>query len=546
MGDHIPGKPHIVARTMAGGGSRIAAGYIANVAPKDGTVLGTADQSLAVEQAMGDKTLQFDTTKFIYIGNPEADNNTTVTWCTSGVKTIEDATKREVTVGATGGSTSSQYPKAMNALLGTKFKIVVGYPGGNDIDLAMERGEVEGRGSNSWSSWKATHPDWLRDKKINILVQIGLAKAPDLPDVPLLMDLAKNDQDRAVLKLLSAPTTIGRPLFTTPDVPPERVKALRDAFDATMKDPAFLAQAKKQNFDLNPVSGEEMQKIVAEHRRLAEAAHRQAQRDHRRHRAEQQIIDERPHERRRRDHALVAEDLLRAQLAAATRLLVMEGILDYSGHISVRVPGRDAFLIQAGIDPRAEVTPQRLLLVDFDGRVIEGAPTKPPVELPIHLEILKARPDVAAVVHSHMELAICFTMMEGVSLVPMRARAVRWQSGIPTDPDPSHIKLAEQGKALAATLGPHHAALMRAHGLVLVAESLARPPRRRRAFRRECPCAHASPAGRPPPAAADASGDRGDRPPRDPRFPCRQAVEILRRQRPRRRDPAGASGTLGE
>ena len=169
---------------------------------------------------------------------------------------------------------------------------------------------------------------------------------------------------------------------------------------------------------------------------------------------------------------LAADRLLRSQLAAATRLLVMEDILDYSGHISVRVPGRDVLLIQAGIDPRAEVTPERLLLVDFDGRVIEGAPAKPPVELPIHLEILKARPDVAAVVHSHMELAICFTMMEGVSLVPMRARAVRWQSGIPTDPDPSHIKLPAQGKALAATLGPHHAALMRAHGLVLVAESL--------------------------------------------------------------------------
>lgn len=171
-------------------------------------------------------------------------------------------------------------------------------------------------------------------------------------------------------------------------------------------------------------------------------------------------------------HPHISEDLLRAQLAAATRLLVVEGILDYSGHISVRVPGRDAFLIQAGIDPRAELTPERLLLVDLDGRVLEGAPGKPPVELPIHLEILKARPDVAAVVHSHMELAICFTMMEGVSLVPMRARAVRWQSGIPTDPDPSHIKLSEQGRALAATLGPHHAALMRAHGLVLVAESI--------------------------------------------------------------------------
>ena len=170
--------------------------------------------------------------------------------------------------------------------------------------------------------------------------------------------------------------------------------------------------------------------------------------------------------------AFVSDDLLRAQVVAATRLLVMEGILDYSGHISVRVPGRDAFFIQAGIDPRAELVPERLLLVDLDGNVLDGAPAKPPVELPIHLEILKARPDVASVIHSHMELAICFTMMEGVTLVPMRARAVRWQSGIPTDPDPSHIKLPEQGRALAKTLGPHHAALMRAHGLVLVAESV--------------------------------------------------------------------------
>ena len=264
MGNHIPGKPHIVARTMAGGGSRIAAGYVAKVAPKDGTVLGTASQALSVGQALGDPSLQFDTTKLNYIGNPEADNNTTTVWAASGIKTLEDATQREVTIGSTGDTQSSQYPKVMNALLGTKFKIIIGYPGGNDIDLAMERGEVEGRGSDGWSAWKAVHPEWLRDKKINILVQIGLAKAPDLPGPPLLIDFAKNDADRAVLKLLSASTVIGMQLFTSPDVPAERVKALRDAFDATMKDPEFLALVKKQTLDLNPVRGEEMQKIVAD------------------------------------------------------------------------------------------------------------------------------------------------------------------------------------------------------------------------------------------------------------------------------------------
>jgi L-ribulose-5-phosphate 4-epimerase len=158
------------------------------------------------------------------------------------------------------------------------------------------------------------------------------------------------------------------------------------------------------------------------------------------------------------------------EAAAVTRLLVSQGILDYSGHVSARIPGRDAFVIQIGSQSRAEVAPDSMLVVDYDGKVIEGD-GQPPSELPIHLEILKARPDVQAVLHSHMELAIAFTMMEGVKLVPMRARASRWKSGIPTDPDPSHIKYPEQGRALAKTLGPHHAVLMRAHGLTLVAES---------------------------------------------------------------------------
>jgi ribulose-5-phosphate 4-epimerase/fuculose-1-phosphate aldolase len=158
------------------------------------------------------------------------------------------------------------------------------------------------------------------------------------------------------------------------------------------------------------------------------------------------------------------------EAAAVTRLLEREGILDYSGHVSVRIPGRDAFVIQIGSTSRAEVSPDSILVVGYDGKVIEGD-GQPPSELPIHLAIFRARPDVQAILHSHMELAIAFTMMEGVTLLPMRARASRWKSGIPTDPDPSHIKLPEQGRALAKTLGPHHAVLMRAHGLTLVAES---------------------------------------------------------------------------
>jgi tripartite-type tricarboxylate transporter receptor subunit TctC len=264
LGRHIPGQPLIVPRNMPGAGSRTAATWVANIAPRDGAVLATADQSLALQQAAGDARIQFDTTKFIYIGNPNVENNTTATWHASGVRTIEDAKRREVTMGATGGSTSSQYPKAMNALLGTRFKIILGYPGGNDINLAMERGEVDGRGSNSWASWKATRPNWLAENKINILVQIGLKKAPDLPGVPLLMELGENPEDRGLLRLLSASTQIGRPIFTTPGAPTERVAALRAAFDAMMRDPAFLEDARQGHFELDAISGDAMQRLVAE------------------------------------------------------------------------------------------------------------------------------------------------------------------------------------------------------------------------------------------------------------------------------------------
>ena len=244
LGAYMPGNPLIVARNMPGGGSRTAVAW--------------------VYTAMGDKMMKVDTRELIYIGNPMADNNTTALWHTSPVKTIDDAKRIEVPVGATGGSTSSQYPKAMNALLGTKFKIIYGYPGGNDINLAMERGEVAGRGSNSWAAWKSTRPEWVRDKKLSILVQIGLTKAPDLPDVPLLMDLAQNESDRAVLKLLSASTTIGRPIFTTPQAPADRVRVMRESFEKMVRDTAFLEQARRESFDINPVSGEELQRIVAE------------------------------------------------------------------------------------------------------------------------------------------------------------------------------------------------------------------------------------------------------------------------------------------
>ena len=249
---------------MAGAGSRTAASFMFSVAPRDGTAIATVDQSTPVQQAVGDPTIQFDTKKFGFIGNPVVDNNVLVTWGASPVRTIEDAKLKEYPIGATGYNTSAQYPQALNVVVGTKFKIILGYPGANEVNLAMENGEVVGRGSNSWASYKATKPDWVRDGKMNVLVQIGLSKAKDLPDVPLLMDLARNDEDRAALKLLSAPPTIGRPVFAPPGIPEERLQALRAAFDATMKDPAFLAEAKLEGLDIEPVSGEDLQKIVTD------------------------------------------------------------------------------------------------------------------------------------------------------------------------------------------------------------------------------------------------------------------------------------------
>lgn len=264
MASHIPGKPTIVARNMTGGGSRVAANYGYNVAPKDGTTLVVPDQSLPLQQALGDPTVKFDTNKLNWIGNPIADNNTLSAWHATGVTRWEQAKEKALSLGATGPNTSAWYGMAMNAMIGTKFKIIMGYPGGNEINLAMEKGEIDIRGSNSWSSWKVTRPQWIAEKKLNVLVQIGLMRAPDLPGVPLLMELPTNPDDRAALRLLSAPTTIGRPIFAPPGVPHERIAALRAAFDATMKDPAFIAEAQRSKLDLQPVSGTELQKIVGE------------------------------------------------------------------------------------------------------------------------------------------------------------------------------------------------------------------------------------------------------------------------------------------
>ncbi len=263
IGAHVPGQPRTIIRQMAGGGSRIAANHVFNVAPRDGTVMATADQAMPVQQAVGDPDIKFDTSKLNWIGNPTADNNLLVVWHTANIHTIDDIRRREVILGATGINTSSQYAQALNSIAGTKFKIVLGYPGAAEMGLAMEKGEIMSH-TAPWAAWKASRPDWIRDKKINIIFQVGLQRARELPDVPLLMDYAQNDLDRGALRLFSAAAAIGRPLFSTPNTPAERIEALRRAFDATMKDPEFLKAAAQSGMDIDPVSGIELQKIVTE------------------------------------------------------------------------------------------------------------------------------------------------------------------------------------------------------------------------------------------------------------------------------------------
>lgn len=260
---HIPGAPNVVVRNMPGGLGIAAANYLAKAAPRDGSVLHTIFQNMPTLQAIGAKEAQFDVREFGWIGNTTNTPNVVNSWHTTGITKIADVFEKELVVGAPGAaSTSAIYPLAMNAVLGTKFRVVTGYPGGNDVNLAMEKGEVGGRGSNAWHSWKSGHPHWLAEKKIHILVQVALERAPDLPDVPLMHELAKNDEDREVLKFISSDMGISRAVVTTPGVPADRLAALRAAFDAMMKDKDFLDEAEKQKMDISPSSGAQAQAVA--------------------------------------------------------------------------------------------------------------------------------------------------------------------------------------------------------------------------------------------------------------------------------------------
>ena len=274
IGKHIPGNPTVIAQNMTGAGGLKMANYLATVAAQDGTYIGMIANSFPGLQVVGLKAMQFDTRKFQWLGTIAPTVETMAVWHTTGVKSLDDVKQRETIAGASGkGAITYTLPSVMNLVLGTKFKVVTGYQGGNRINLAMERGEVEAR-NNTWSSWKATKKSWLDEKKIVIIAQAG-PKAADL-NAPSIEDLAKTPDERQLIELIVSGTQMGRPLATTPGTPPERAAALRAAFAATMKDPAFLADAKKLNFEVDPILGDAMQqavaKIVATPKAVAERA----------------------------------------------------------------------------------------------------------------------------------------------------------------------------------------------------------------------------------------------------------------------------------
>ena len=262
MGKHIPGNPTVVAQSMPGAGSFKLANWLTSVAPKDGTAMGIVSQAVALEEALGSQGVQYKSADFNWIGRATSVIEIMMTFGDARAKTIKDALSREVLIGGTGpGSPSEGYPKLLNAGAGTKFRIIAGYPASAEVLLAMEKGEVDAA-FTSWGSLSAYHQDWLDQKKVHLLVQGTVARTTELPDVPAVGELGNSPEDRQMLQLYASTADIGRAFIAPPGLPAERVATLRAAFDATMKDPEFVAEVVRAKVEFHPGTGLEMQKLI--------------------------------------------------------------------------------------------------------------------------------------------------------------------------------------------------------------------------------------------------------------------------------------------
>jgi tripartite-type tricarboxylate transporter receptor subunit TctC len=262
LAKHISGAPSVISQNMPGAAGITATNWAYTVAPKDGTVILATYNSLLPEPLYGNPAARFDPLRFESVGSISKQQNICATWHTSPIRDIAQAKTRELTVGATGAtSDSATLPKILNAVLGTRFKVIGGY-GTTEQRLAVERGEVDGVCGLSWSTLKASNADWVQNNRINVLVQTGASAHPDLPKVPVLLALVSNPEDKKVLELLSFPQEMGRPFLMPPETPKELVTIVRRAFDATLKDAAFLAESEKALLEVDPLTGEEMTEML--------------------------------------------------------------------------------------------------------------------------------------------------------------------------------------------------------------------------------------------------------------------------------------------
>jgi tripartite-type tricarboxylate transporter receptor subunit TctC len=260
IGRHIPGNPTVVAANVPGANGLVAANQLFNIAAKDGTAIGTFGRYAVFEALWKNKAALFVPERFNWIGNVQVDISTCVTWHTTGVSTLSDFMTRDLKMGAT----TESHVNILNNVFGAKLRAIKGYPGGNDITIALERGEVDGRCNWSWSAIMSTRPDWVRDKKINVVLQFSNIRVPELQDVPLVTELVKTESQKEILNLILTSQQMARLVAAPPDIPPERVAALRKAFDDTMKDPEFQASAARLGLPIEPVSGLELQKLVTD------------------------------------------------------------------------------------------------------------------------------------------------------------------------------------------------------------------------------------------------------------------------------------------
>jgi tripartite-type tricarboxylate transporter receptor subunit TctC len=263
MGRHIPGNPVITAQNMPGAGSLKAANYLYTVAPRDGTAFGIFGRGLAMEPLIGASDAKFDARKFTWLGSAGDQVSVCATWHSSKIKTWNDALSTPFTVAGEGsGSDPDIFAAMLKNMFGAKLRLVTGYPGGNEISLALEQGEVDGRCGWSWSSIKLAKPAWIANRQLNLIVQMSLTRSPELPDVPFILDLAANDRQLQILKLVLSRQTMAWLFAAPPDLPADRRQALRAAFDETMRDPAFVAEARMQQLEVNPMRGSDIERVI--------------------------------------------------------------------------------------------------------------------------------------------------------------------------------------------------------------------------------------------------------------------------------------------